>query len=81
MKKRRKRKIKELFSLSKIQLIWKVNTLQGQVDVLEDTIKDELYKEFMAKLGEPMEMKRLRDENKKLRLKNKALKDVIKEDK
>lgn len=50
------------------------NTLQLQYDVLENTVKDELYKEFMKKLGEPIEMERLRNDNKRLRLLVKSLK-------
>lgn len=56
-----------------------INTLEGEVDVLENTIKDELYKEFMKKLGEPMEAERLRKENKRLRQQVKTLKEIIKE--
>ena len=48
------------------------------VDVMYLT---ELYKEFMKKLGEPMEAERLRKENKMLRQKIKVLKEMIKEGK
>ena len=58
----------------------KINTLELKVEMLENTIKDELYKEFMEKLGEPIEIERLRKENKKLRKKVKQLKDFIKEE-
>lgn len=67
----------KIFDTVKMQR--RINTLEGKVDVLEDTIKDELYKEFMAKLGEPMEMSRLRNENKNLRKKVKVLKEMLKE--
>jgi len=71
----------DLFRLSKIQLIRKINTLEGDKTVLEETIKDELYKTFMDKLKEPLELDRLRKENKNLRSKVKTLKQIIKGDK
>ena len=71
----------DLFKLNKIQLICKINTLDGNIKVLEETIKDELYKTFMDKLNEPLELARLRKENKNLRAKVKTLKQIIKGDK
>jgi len=71
----------DLFKLNKIQLIRKINTLDGNIKVLEETIKDELYKTFMDKLNEPLELDRLRKENKNLRAKVKTLKQIIKGDK
>lgn len=59
----------------------KINTLENKVEALENSIKDDLYKEFMKKLGEPMEVERLRKENKMLRQKIKVLKEMIKESK
>ena len=56
-----------------------INTLENKVEALENSIKEELYKEFMKKLGEPMEAERLRKENKMLRQKIKVLKEMIKE--
>lgn len=67
-----------LLSIEHHDLRTKVNTLETEKEVLEETIKDELYKEFMAKLGEPLEMKRLREENKRLRRKIKFYKEEIK---
>lgn len=58
-----------------------INKLENKVEVLENSIKEELYKEFMKKLGEPMETERLRKENKMLRKKIKILKEMIKEGK
>lgn len=54
------------------------NTVVLERDVLENTIKDELYKEFMKKLGEPVENDRLKKENKRLRQQVKSLKEIIK---
>lgn len=62
---------------SKIKMRRRINTLEMENEVLKNTIKDELYKEFMKKLGEPEENKRLRKENKKLRLKIKDYKEEI----
>lgn len=60
---------------NKIKLLRRINTLENQVEVLENSIKDELYKEFMKKLGESDENERLRKENKKLRIKIKSMKE------
>ena len=58
-----------------------INTLENKVEALENSIKEELYKEFMKKMGEPMDAERLRKENKMLRQKIKVLKEMIKEGK
>ena len=55
----------DLFRLDKFQLIKKINTLELENSVLEQTIKDELYKIFMDKLREPQELDRVKKENKK----------------
>ena len=57
----------------------KINTLENENETLKNTIKDELYKEFMKKLGEPLEIARLRKENKKLRKQKKELQEIIRE--
>lgn len=61
-----------------VKLNKRINTLENQVEILENSIKDELYKEFMKKLGETAENDRLKKENKKLRAKIKDLKEIIK---
>ena len=58
-----------LFELNKIQLIRKINSLELNIETLEDTIKDELFKTFMDKLQEPQEMNKLKKENANLRKK------------
>ena len=75
------KKIKGIFSLSKIQLIHKINSLEIEKESLEEVIKDELYKTFMEKLSEPSEISRLRKENKNLRAKNKTLKSLLRGEK
>lgn len=56
----------------------KINSLENKVNSLENAVKDKLYKEFMGKLGEPMEIARLKKENKRLRASNKELRKIIK---
>lgn len=56
-----------------------INTLETENIMLRDSIKEELYKEYMKKLGEPIENERLRKENKRLRQQVKSLKEIIKE--
>lgn len=68
----------KLYRNNKISLIRKINALENEVEVLQDTIKDELYKIFMDKLNEPYETKRLKEENKRLRKKNKFLLSELK---
>lgn len=65
----------------KRKLIKCINALETKIESLENTVKDELYKEFMTKLSEPQELVRLRKENKRLRLQVKELKEIIREGK
>ena len=57
----------------------KINTLENENETLKNTIKDELYKEFMKRLGEPLEVSRLKRENKRLRKQKKELQEIIRE--
>ena len=52
----------------------RINTLELEKKELEEIIKDGLFKEFIKKINEPLELERLRNENKKLRKKIKDLK-------
>ena len=74
---------KRMKQINKIPLWLKqwreINTLKLEVETLKDSIKEELYKEFMKKLGEPLENERLCKENKMLRQKIKVLKEMIRE--
>ena len=74
-----KEKIKNIFDGAKAQL--KIHRLENEVETLNNSIKDELYKEFLRKLGESTENERLKKENKMLRKKIKILKEIIKEGK
>lgn len=64
-----------------VRQLHKINTLENQVKVLEETIKDELYKHLMDKLGEPLEVERYKRENRRLRQQVKTLKEIVKEGK
>ena len=57
----------------------KINTLENENQTLKNAIKDELYKEFMKRLGEPLEVSRLKHENKRLRKQKKELQEIIRE--
>ena len=57
----------------------KINTLENENETLKKAIKDELYKEFMKRLGEPLEVSRLKRENKRLRKQKKELQEIIRE--
>ena len=57
-----------------IKLKSKINTLELKNEDLKNTIKSKLYEDFMNKLDETDEIKRLRKENYKLRKKVKRLK-------
>lgn len=72
------KKAVDLFNLNKVKLIQRINALELDNSVLENIIKDELYKTFMDKLKEPQELNRLKKENSNLRKKNKLLKQLLK---
>jgi hypothetical protein len=55
----------------------RINTLELEKKDLEEIIKDGLFKEFIKKINEPLELERLRNENKKLRKKIKDLKKEV----
>jgi hypothetical protein len=81
-----KNKIKKSFehlrkfpSITKKQI--KINVLENKVATLESVIKEDIFQEFMRKLGEPLECERLRKENQRLRKQVKTLKEIIKEGK
>ncbi len=63
--------------ITKKELRKRVNTLENELVTLKNTIKDNLFHEFMAKLNDLEENKILKEENKKLRTKNKLLKSQL----
>lgn len=70
-----KDKIKEIIEIKNQNK--KVNTLENKVEMLENVIKDELYNRFMENIEMVNQVERLKKENKRLREKNKALRDII----
>lgn len=78
-KKNKKEIVEDFFKDDSLPSKWKmrkrINTLESENEMLKETIKDELYKAFMEKLGEPETIKRLKEENKRLRLLNKKIKE------
>lgn len=60
-----------------IKLYKRINTLENENETLKKIIKDELYDAFMNKLYETDEIKRLKDENKRLRRKNEQRKNIM----
>ena len=78
------KKMEQIFHNSKEptkrKLRKRINTLEGENEVLKNTIKDELYKIFMKKLAEPEESKRYKEDNIKLRKQIKVLKQIIKDE-
>ena len=64
--------------IDKIKLNLKINTLQNEIDTLQETIKEDLLSKFMSKLNDEAELNRLRNENRRLRAKVKSLKEIIK---
>ena len=74
-----KQKFNDFFDIVKSQI--KINSLENEVETLTNSIKDELYKEFLKNLGDSAENERLKKENKNLRKKVKVLKEIIKEGK
>ena len=61
-----------------IRLRKKYNTLETEYEILKEYVKNKCFDEILSKIGEPLEIKRLRSENRRLRLKNKELKKMIK---
>lgn len=65
--------------MDKVKLNLKINALENEIEVLKQSIKDDLFNKFMSKLNDEVELNRLRNENKRLRAKVKSLKEIIKE--
>ena len=54
------------------KLLRKYNTLESKYESLKSDIKEDCFNKIINKLGEPLEIKRLREENKRL---NKSLEE------
>jgi len=61
-----------------IKLLQKYNRLETEYQVLREYVKEECFEKIIDKLGEPLKIKRLREENKRLRIKVKELKAELK---
>ena len=60
-----------------IRLLRKYNKLETEYEVLREYTKEHCFDKLMDKMGEPLEVKRLREENKRLRIKVKELKSEL----
>ncbi len=60
-----------------IKLLRKYNKLETEYEVLRESTKEHCFDKLIDKLGEPLEVKRLREENKRLRIKVKELKNDL----
>ena len=71
--------MKKLEHLSRyIKLLRKYNKLESEYEVLREYTKEHCFDKLIDKIGEPDEVKRLREENKRLRIRLKELKQQIK---
>ena len=61
-----------------IKLLRKYNRLETEYEVLREYTKEHCFDKILDKIGEPDELKRLREENKRLRIRVKELKKQIK---
>lgn len=57
------------------KLLKKYNTLETKYESLKSDVEEDCFNKLLDKLGEPLEIKRLREENKRLRIKLKDLKN------
>lgn len=57
----------------------KYNSLKLEYEILKKSVETGLFESYMEHLNSPIELDRLRKENKKLRMQVKSLKEIIKE--
>ena len=60
-----------------VKLLRKYNKLETEYETLKEEVKEECFKKILDKIGEPLELKRLREENRRLRIKVKSLKSEL----
>lgn len=58
----------------------KYNTLKLKYDVLLESVKDNAFNKLLSLVENSNEIERIKKENKNLRLKNKALKELLREE-
>ena len=63
-----------------LKLLRKYRDLELRYEDLRENVKNECFKKLLEKIGEPIEIERLRVENRRLKLKNKELKQKLKND-
>ena len=61
-----------------IKLLQKYNRLENEYQVLREYVKEECFEKIIDKIGEPLVIRRLKEENKRLRIKVKELKAELK---
>lgn len=64
-----------------LKLKRKYNKLQLEYDTLKEEAKNKCFETILEKIGEPITIKRLREENKRLRIKLKEYKRVSSQNK
>ena len=60
-----------------IKLLRKYNTLETEYEVLRDYVKENSFNKLIDKIGEPEKIQKLREDNKRLRLKIKEYKELL----
>ena len=60
-----------------IKLLRKYNTLETEYEVLRDYVKENSFNKLIEKIGEPDRVKKLEEDNKRLRLKIKEYKELL----
>jgi len=58
-----------------LKLLRKYNALELKYETLQELVKEDCFNKIINKLGEPETIKRLREENKRLRIKLKDFKN------
>lgn len=61
-----------------VKLLRKYNKLETEYETLKEEVKNDCFRILLDKIGEPLELKRLRGENRRLRTINKNLKNELK---
>ena len=60
-----------------IKLLRKYNTLETEYEVLRDYVKENSFNKLIDKIGEPDKVKKLEEDNKRLRIKIKEYRELL----
>ena len=60
-----------------IRLLRKYNSLETEYEVLQEYVKENSFNKLIDKIGEPEKVKKLEEDNKRLRLKIKEYKELL----